>query len=195
MKKVIRIIKEISKDAADEFRPKKKCSKPQPDCPICLEQVTDKARVKPCGHVFDLDCIVRWVLSERDTVKGCPCCRAETISLRYWEFNTRSGPGYRYRNTTNVAALICVCHSEQQRADELANRNEGIQASSMAESAEGRADERSRSVTEGSTQEHDGEEEGGEDDESVWEQDWESEGRSEAEGSHGDGLQGHGNAG
>jgi len=151
MKKVIRIIKEISKDAADEFRPKKKCSKPQPDCPICLEQVTDKARVKPCGHVFDLDCIVRWVLSERDTVKGCPCCRAETISLRYWEFNTRSGPGYRYRNTTNVAALICVCHSEQQRADELANRNEGIQASSMAESAEGRADERSGSVTEGST--------------------------------------------
>ena len=151
MKKVIRTIKEISKDAANEFRPNKKRSKLQPDCPICLEPVTDKARVKPCGHVFDLDCIVRWVLSERDTVKGCPCCRAETISLRYWEFNTRSGPGYRYRNTTNVAALICVCHSEQQRADELANRNEGIQASSMAESAEGRADERSGSVTEGST--------------------------------------------
>lgn len=200
MRKVIRAIKEIRQDAADEFRPFMSRSKPEPNCPICLETVSERAWVRPCGHVFDVDCITKWINSERNRVKGCPGCRAEMRSLRYREFKTGSGPGSGSRHpvciTENVPALMYSFSQDVGREiAELRNRRGANQERSLAQSVAGKVEERSGSVTGRSVQEHNGVEHGDEDDESIWEEDWESEGRSMAEDSHGDGIEEHDNAG
>ncbi|KAE9370381.1 hypothetical protein N431DRAFT_442219 [Stipitochalara longipes BDJ] len=50
------------------------------DCPICREPLKVYAKVKPCGHIFDLKCIETWI----DTVIGektFPCCRSEIRAI------------------------------------------------------------------------------------------------------------------
>ncbi|WOL05533.1 RING-H2 finger protein ATL56-like [Canna indica] len=48
---------------------------PPPDCSVCLERVKEGERCRalpPCGHVFHVDCVDRWLVRS----SGCPICRA-----------------------------------------------------------------------------------------------------------------------
>ena len=46
-------------------------------CLVCLEDFKPGAKFKnlPCGHVFDAECIDRWLMKE----KRCPVCSAVPI--------------------------------------------------------------------------------------------------------------------
>ncbi|WOL13494.1 hypothetical protein Cni_G22264 [Canna indica] len=48
---------------------------PSPDCAVCLEGFNEGERCRalpPCGHVFHVACVDRWLLKS----PGCPICRA-----------------------------------------------------------------------------------------------------------------------
>jgi hypothetical protein len=53
------------------------------NCPICTDVLKDHAMVKPCGHVFDFDCIKAWILQVAETkrAQGCTCCRTKMKAI------------------------------------------------------------------------------------------------------------------
>lgn len=44
-----------------------------PRCTICLEELTEKAVIMPCNHMFNRDCIDQWLKIHNQ----CPVCRYE----------------------------------------------------------------------------------------------------------------------
>jgi hypothetical protein len=52
-------------------------------CRICLEPLSNRATVQPCGHAFDLGCIRRWIAMIRPGIKTCPLDRTPIRELKY----------------------------------------------------------------------------------------------------------------
>ena len=47
-------------------------SKPEvPNCPICMEDIKGRAALMECGHMFDEECVLKWLESKN----SCPICR------------------------------------------------------------------------------------------------------------------------
>ena len=44
-----------------------------PRCTVCCEDLTDKATLLPCGHLFNKECIEEWLKQHNQ----CPVCRHE----------------------------------------------------------------------------------------------------------------------
>lgn len=53
---------------------------PQPDCAICLETMSVGKQL-PCGHVFHLRCLARWMRAgqNQNTAFSCPLCRRSLL--------------------------------------------------------------------------------------------------------------------
>src|ERR1700712_915657 len=58
----------------------------QNQCPICLEQISNKSRTDPCSHEFCLDCLRHW----SNDHNFCPVCRQvfDRILHNFREDNT-----------------------------------------------------------------------------------------------------------
>jgi hypothetical protein len=59
------------------FKMAEKCGE-VPDCPVCLEPVTEATiAITPCGHVFCGDCLAITMAGNRwEGGQRCPNCRA-----------------------------------------------------------------------------------------------------------------------
>lgn len=57
-------------------------------CDICREVLSDKTTLHPCGHEFDLHCILQWNGGAQDDAEKCPMCRRPVI-----QFRTEMGDG------------------------------------------------------------------------------------------------------
>ena len=74
-----------------------------PTCIICYEFFTTRSTLLPCGHEFDLDCILPWFQaihneSPRDSLLTCPLCRQRARSIQ----NTYTDVGdYQVLDITN----------------------------------------------------------------------------------------------
>jgi len=47
-----------------------------PRCAVCYEDLKEKATLLPCGHLYDKDCIEKWLKQHNQ----CPICRKELKS-------------------------------------------------------------------------------------------------------------------
>ena len=43
------------------------------ECPICIEKIKNKYAEMPCGHIFKIKCIKKWLIYEFNNT--CPICR------------------------------------------------------------------------------------------------------------------------
>ncbi|XP_074627248.1 E3 ubiquitin-protein ligase TRAIP-like isoform X1 [Acropora palmata] len=57
---------------------------PRAKCNICTESIQDGAACCPCGHVYHLQCINRWLEQSR----SCPTCRKSTSKATVLFFDT-----------------------------------------------------------------------------------------------------------
>jgi hypothetical protein len=48
-------------------------SQEYPRCAVCHEDLTEKATLMPCGHLFNKECIEEWLKQHNQ----CPVCRHE----------------------------------------------------------------------------------------------------------------------
>ena len=48
-------------------------------CVVCLDNISEHARTKPCAHDFDFVCIINWL--ERNT--SCPLCKTRVLTVEY----------------------------------------------------------------------------------------------------------------
>jgi E3 ubiquitin-protein ligase AIP2 len=44
-----------------------------PRCAICYEDLNEKGTILPCGHLYDRECISKWLMEHNQ----CPVCRHE----------------------------------------------------------------------------------------------------------------------
>lgn len=114
MVKIIRYpyIEQVSRASVNE---------PEAVCPICMDVVRDRARVMPCGHVFDFRCIKSWILvcDKEYRALVCPCCRIKMKAI-----GRVDSKGYRF--TTPVVSLIREADVLQSREDSANERLESV---------------------------------------------------------------------
>jgi hypothetical protein len=70
-------------------------SKTGDECSICTCQFSQAVKVSTCGHVFDQECIVKWL--QMDGKNACPLCKCELFDL---------DSGEEYDPSTNRRELI-----------------------------------------------------------------------------------------
>jgi len=74
-------------------------------CPICKEPFENQAKVLPCGHKFDVTCILSWV---NQTPRGagptlCPICRGQMLEIRHYPINPHNSPA---KSTPNPQLVV-----------------------------------------------------------------------------------------
>ncbi|KAK0113225.1 hypothetical protein ONS95_014920 [Cadophora gregata] len=58
------------------------------NCTICFEEISTLCILQPCGHKFDMDCLMPWLISVYtewydESLLRCPLCRQIIDTLRY----------------------------------------------------------------------------------------------------------------
>ncbi|PMD46227.1 hypothetical protein L207DRAFT_523645 [Hyaloscypha variabilis F] len=85
------------------------------DCSICKEPLRVYAKVKPCGHIFDLECIESWIETPIAGAKQCPYCRTEMKAIE-----KRDDNGILF--TTKIPAQINFAGISGLNLDDLHQR-------------------------------------------------------------------------
>ena len=76
----------IKKDGSFNLNKKEKLnSSIQTKCTICLDQMTNPATLKPCGHQFCKECIAKWLQKS----SACPDCKKNGKKLYF--FSSKNG--------------------------------------------------------------------------------------------------------
>ena len=94
-----------------------------PLCVICLEGISEHARISPCAHEFDFLCIVNWL--ERNP--SCPLCKSRVLAVEYdrtsWQdvkfYTIKHPPPLPAPNTAQSQRSTRNQHHLQQRRQQL----------------------------------------------------------------------------
>jgi hypothetical protein len=54
-------------------------------CGICHEPLNNRAQIKPCDHLFDLECISTWLAQSRPASQTCPLCRSVMTEIHHFD--------------------------------------------------------------------------------------------------------------
>lgn len=75
-------------------------------CPICFEQINEKAILLCCANIFCIDCIGKWLMN----VKACPTCRSnKTIDdVKIFELTNRENNHIMTENNNQIVNFVNI---------------------------------------------------------------------------------------
>ena len=70
-------------------------------CPVCFENINKNSKILSCGHMFHMDCILKWFVQS----ETCPVCRVEEKRDYYIKFKKLVEENMRERYKDAIESL------------------------------------------------------------------------------------------